>query len=154
MMPSAACWAIRRKRCSSVVIGGKPLAYAVSRDISERKKLTERVHHLANFDLLTDLPNRALLNDRLQQALAKARRDRTGMALMFADLDKFKPVNDVLGHHIGDLLLKEAASIGIAIYPEHGADESLLLKHADSAMYQAKQSGGAVVLWDGPRPCF
>lgn len=93
----------------AVVIDGKALLYASARDISERKKAAEQVHHLAHFDLLTDLPNRALLSDRLQQALVAAKRNETHMALMFIDLDKFKPVNDSLGHHIGDLLLQAVA---------------------------------------------
>ncbi len=83
---------------------------AVFSDISDRKADEERMQHLAHFDALTGLPNRALFSDRLHQAVAKARRDRTRMALMFLDLDKFKPVNDEYGHHIGDLLLKEVAT--------------------------------------------
>ncbi|MEI2623019.1 MAG: diguanylate cyclase [Giesbergeria sp.] len=82
---------------------------AIKQDISERKANEERVQHLAHHDQLTDLPNRSLLSDRLFQALAQARRDRGTVALMFLDLDSFKPVNDTLGHDIGDLLLKEVA---------------------------------------------
>jgi diguanylate cyclase (GGDEF)-like protein len=81
----------------------------VSADISERKSLEEKMRHLANFDQLTDLPNRSLVNDRTQQALSVAKRDKTHMALMFLDLDKFKPINDTLGHNMGDMLLKEAS---------------------------------------------
>jgi diguanylate cyclase (GGDEF)-like protein/PAS domain S-box-containing protein len=82
---------------------------AVFSDISERKAAEERMQHLAHHDVLTDLPNRALFNDRLQQGIAQAKRDKTRMALMFLDLDKFKPINDTLGHAVGDLLLKEVA---------------------------------------------
>jgi diguanylate cyclase (GGDEF)-like protein/PAS domain S-box-containing protein len=82
---------------------------AVFSDISERKVAEERLHRLAHYDVLTDLPNRVLLNDRLQQGLVNAKRNKGRMALMFLDLDKFKPVNDTLGHNIGDLLLKELA---------------------------------------------
>lgn len=78
-------------------------------DITARKALEEQMHHLAHYDVLTDLPNRILLGDRLQQSIAQARRENTRLAIMYIDLDKFKPVNDNLGHDIGDLLLKEVA---------------------------------------------
>jgi diguanylate cyclase (GGDEF)-like protein len=156
---------------------------------------------MAQYDALTHLPNRALFNDRLQQAVSAAQRHKEHLALMFLDLDKFKPVNDTYGHGVGDLLLKEVAqriqnclrdsdtaarlggdefvvllptieaeqdaskvgekilhalnqpfelagyslqissSIGVAVYPEHGKDEKLLVKNADIAMYHAKKGG-------------
>ena len=170
-------------------------------DVSERKAMDEHVRHLAHYDLLTDLPNRVLITDRLRHTLVKAKRDKVHMALMFLDLDKFKPVNDRLGHAIGDLLLQDvakrlrkcvresdtvariggdefvvllpeinetadalrvadkilfalnlpfslqnhqlhiSASIGIAIYPEHGEDDEILTRNADIAMYFAKAQG-------------
>lgn len=82
---------------------------AVFSDISERKAAEMRVHHLAHHDTLTDLPNRTLFADRLQQALSIARRTNTRVGLIYLDLDKFKPVNDQLGHHVGDQLLQEVA---------------------------------------------
>ncbi|HRI91262.1 MAG TPA: diguanylate cyclase [Accumulibacter sp.] len=82
---------------------------AIMQDISERKATDERVQHLAHHDQLTDLPNRMLLSDRLFQALAQVRREQGTLAVMFLDLDDFKPVNDTLGHDVGDLLLKEVA---------------------------------------------
>ncbi len=172
-----------------------------AQDITGRKNAEGKIRHLAHYDPLTDLPNRTLFSDRLQQALATAKRDKTHMALMFLDLDKFKPINDTLGHHVGDLLLKEAAkrmqdcvresdtvariggdefvvllpvieteqdailvaekvretlnrafvlvgqslnissSTGIAVYPQHGTNETQLMKNADIAMYHAKESG-------------
>ncbi len=171
----------------------------------------EELTKLARHDVLTGLPNRQLVSDRLVQALVVAKRDQTRVALMFIDLDEFKPINDTQGHAIGDLMLKETAgriqhciremdtvsriggdeflvllpvieavqdavtvaekirfalnqpfvlagqslrissSIGIAIYPEHGSDESALLRNADSAMYDAKNSGrNAVKLFEQP----
>ena len=165
------------------------------------KEMKQKYQHLAHHDMLTGLPNRSLLTDRLQQMLAQAKRSITHGALLYLDLDKFKPINDTLGHDIGDLVLKEIAqrlqtavresdtiariggdefvvllpvietpvdaltvaekirlaleqtfeingnvinigcSIGIAVYPEHGADEISLMKNADTAMYLAKQNG-------------
>jgi diguanylate cyclase (GGDEF)-like protein/PAS domain S-box-containing protein len=78
---------------------------AILEDITERKIAEERIRHTANYDLLTDLPNRGLFFDRLGQALALARRDGLAGALLFLDLDHFKEVNDQLGHAAGDSLL-------------------------------------------------
>jgi diguanylate cyclase (GGDEF)-like protein/PAS domain S-box-containing protein len=82
---------------------------ALFSDISDRKAAEAHMHNLAHYDPLTGLPNRTLLSDRLQQAITAAKREKSHMSLMFVDLDKFKSVNDTLGHHIGDLLLKEVA---------------------------------------------
>jgi diguanylate cyclase (GGDEF)-like protein len=174
---------------------------SISTDITERKDFENDIQHMAQHDALTHLPNRALFNDRLKQAISAAQRNKSRLALMFIDLDKFKPVNDTYGHGVGDLLLKEVAlriqgclresdtaariggdefvvllpsietkqdagkvgakilyalnqpfalaghtleisgSIGIAVYPEHGKDEKLLVKSADIAMYHAKKNG-------------
>jgi diguanylate cyclase (GGDEF)-like protein len=173
----------------------------ISTNISERKDREEHIQHMAQYYALTHLPNRALFNDRLQQAIIAAQRNKAHLALMFIDLDKFKPVNDTYGHGVGDLLLKDVAlriqdclresdtaariggdefvillpaietqqdaskvgekirlalnqpfelaghtlkigsSIGVAVYPEHGSDEKLLVKSADIAMYHAKKNG-------------
>lgn len=82
---------------------------AVKLDITARKKLEEEVRQLAFYDPLTQLPNRRLLNDRLGQALAASKRGNVYSALMFLDLDNFKPLNDMHGHEAGDMLLVEAA---------------------------------------------
>ena len=79
-------------------------------DITERRKMEATLQQMAHYDILTGLPNRALFSDRVQQALAEAKRDRKCLAIMFIDLDKFKPVNDNYGHAVGDLLLKEVAN--------------------------------------------
>lgn len=82
----------------------------IARDISERKQADARVFHMAHFDALTDLPNRSLFNDRLQQALYQAERHGNRIALLYIDLDHFKLVNDRWGHAVGDLVLQEVAS--------------------------------------------
>jgi diguanylate cyclase (GGDEF)-like protein/PAS domain S-box-containing protein len=171
------------------------------RDITDRTLAEDRVQYLAYYDALTGLPNRTLLQDRLAKALAGARRQMDEVAVLFLDLDRFKDINDSLGHAVGDLLLQEVAerlkkrgrendtvarlggdeflitlthvrdapdaavaaerlmdamaaefvvqghslnvscSIGISIFPEHGADCETLIKNADAAMYRAKESG-------------
>ncbi|QYF94669.1 EAL domain-containing protein [Massilia sp. PAMC28688] len=79
-------------------------------DISPRKLAEEKIHHLAFFDALTDLPNRRLLMNRLQAAIAGAARTHRYGAVLFIDLDKFKTINDVLGHGMGDQMLIEVAT--------------------------------------------
>ncbi|KKO44757.1 diguanylate cyclase [Arsukibacterium ikkense] len=170
-------------------------------DITAQKLAEEELRYLANYDALTGLPNRALLMDRILHAMEQSRREKKSLALCFIDLDKFKQVNDSLGHDIGDLLLKEVArrlglslrerdtvarlggdefvvllegyrrgenvsmvarkmlsvvsepmqlgphtvgvspSIGIALYPDDALTAQELLKHADVAMYHAKEAG-------------
>jgi diguanylate cyclase (GGDEF)-like protein/PAS domain S-box-containing protein len=170
-------------------------------DITERRLYQVRIEHQANYDTLTGLANRSLLQDRLQQALLTAARSDQRIAVAFVDLDRFKFINDSLGHHVGDELLKSVAarlkacvrdcdtvarlggdefvllinghsgpeyvrqlmdemlaavaqpwvieqgeflvscSIGVALHPDDGEEALTLLKHADSAMYRAKDSG-------------
>jgi diguanylate cyclase (GGDEF)-like protein len=161
----------------------------------------ERVEYLAYHDGLSGLPNRSLFSKLLTRAIALAQRHQRSLAVLFLDLDRFKQINDTLGHQAGDQLLQAVArrlqsclrgsdtvarlggdefvvllpelestdyaatvaqkilgllaqpyslvgqefrvtaSIGICVYPEHGADEQMLTKHADIAMYQAKEEG-------------
>ena len=168
--------------------------------VLERKQLFARMQHMAQYDLLTDLPNRGLLQDRLKTAISRARREQRRFSLLYLDLDNFKRINDTLGHALGDRLLHAFAvrlkqsvretdtvarlggdefvvvlesllvsesnqsviqkirdafnepftldahtifarpSIGVAHYPEHGAQAHLLLNYADSAMYMAKSN--------------
>jgi len=188
---------------SWTLLSGRARAIALAQEMTRELRESEaRFRHQAQHDTLTGLPNRALFNDRLEQALAQARRQQKHLALMFVDLDAFKPINDNLGHNVGDLLLKEVAirmqqhvrasdtvariggdefvvlltsieeaedalalaeiirraisqpfetpdgkilnvssSIGVAVYPENGMDETQLSRNADSAMYCAKQRG-------------
>lgn len=84
--------------------------YGTARDISERKQAQEVINFQAYHDLLTHLPNRALLKDRLNLAITHARRNKRKLAAMFLDLDRFKLVNDTLGHSMGDRLLKAVAN--------------------------------------------
>ncbi len=81
----------------------------MNEDITDRKVAEERVQYLAYYDALTDVPNRTLLQDRLSKALASARRQKDKVALLFLDLDRFKNINDSLGHALGDLLLQKVA---------------------------------------------
>jgi diguanylate cyclase (GGDEF)-like protein/PAS domain S-box-containing protein len=170
-------------------------------DITARRKMEKEIHHIAYHDQLTGLPNRMLLLDHLNLAINQANRNRMKVSLMMLDLDKFKEVNDTLGHHSGDKLLQAVAkklteilrkgdtvarfggdefvlvlpeqrdektalhvagkiieafrkpvnldgqllvitgSIGISLYPDHGADIDTILKNADIAMYRAKHAG-------------
>ena len=174
---------------------------ALFTDISRLKETEARIRDLAYYDPLTGLPNRRLLEDRLQVELAHAARLRCRLAVMFVDLDRFKRINDSLGHEVGDKLLVEIAqrlratlreddtvarmggdeflvilnnlsgpdeaatmarrlvgalrrpvqiegrelvvttSLGISIYPDDSQDANTLIKHADVAMYRAKDEG-------------
>ncbi|MBI3777212.1 MAG: EAL domain-containing protein [Gammaproteobacteria bacterium] len=166
-----------------------------------------KLQHQAMFDGLTNLPNRVLFHDRLQQAVLSSRRDKRMFALLSLDLNRFKEVNDTLGHHQGDKLLNKVAqrllsharesdtiarlggdefslllpstdisggavfaqkllklmteefnldgkqvsvgaSIGIAIFPEHGQDPEVLMQHADAAMYIAKRANTGFEFYD------
>jgi diguanylate cyclase (GGDEF)-like protein/PAS domain S-box-containing protein len=81
----------------------------LEQEIRERRQIEDQVRHLANHDALTDLPNRRLLEDRLSRAMTAAKRNMDQVAVLFIDLDHFKPINDTLGHRIGDLLLQAVA---------------------------------------------
>ncbi|MCS4250999.1 MULTISPECIES: bifunctional diguanylate cyclase/phosphodiesterase [unclassified Pseudomonas] len=102
-------------------------------DISERKASEQRIHRLAYYDALTHLPNRTLFQDRLHTALQSAERQKSWVVLMFLDLDRFKPINDSLGHAAGDRMLKEMATRLLGCVAEDdtvarmGGDEFTLL---------------------------
>lgn len=89
--------------------GTQRLFTGVVRDITERKKAREKIEHLAHHDPLTGLPNRNLFTERMERAIYRAKRSGKPLGLMFVDLDKFKPINDQLGHEAGDTVLKVVA---------------------------------------------
>lgn len=108
-------------------------AVIVFRDVGHARAMSLRMSYLAQHDFLTELPNRMLLNDRLTQAIAAARRHRTSLAVLFVDVDNFKGINDSLGHTIGDGLLKLIALRLVACIrttdtvSRHGGDEFVVL---------------------------
>jgi diguanylate cyclase (GGDEF)-like protein/PAS domain S-box-containing protein len=100
-------WAEISREC--VLFGGKIVALATIRDTTERKRIRDYLSDLARFDGLTGLLNRAAFGEALQQAAARARRGEHSFGVLCLDLDHFKAINDTLGHHIGDLVLKSVA---------------------------------------------
>lgn len=103
-------WIQGRGKCIAFDAQGKPIKMVgINMDIHERKQMELQVSHLAYHDKLTGLPNRALFFDRYSQAISKAKRDKLHVALLFADLDGFKQVNDEFGHEAGDVVLKAAS---------------------------------------------
>jgi diguanylate cyclase (GGDEF)-like protein/PAS domain S-box-containing protein len=88
---------------------GSHLLYAIIHDVTERRRMEQQIKHMGNHDPLTNLPNRNLLLDRLEMALSQAKRSNNLIAVLFLDLDGFKPINDQFGHLAGDHLLQEVA---------------------------------------------
>jgi len=126
-------------RTFPVEINRQTLVLTVERDITERKRAEKIIRHLAYHDVLTDLPNRALLYDRFTQALAQAGRSKQGLAVMSLDLDRFKVINDSLGHSLGDRLLQAVAERLTGLMREGdtvarvGGDEFILLLPATAS---------------------
>lgn len=116
-----------------ITVGGRELALGIDRDITERVQAEETIWHQANHDLLTGLPNRALFSDRLSQALASANLTGKMVAVLYLDLDRFKTINDTLGHKAGDRVLQmEAERLSGQIWENNtiarlGGDEFVLL---------------------------
>ncbi len=102
-------------------------------DITERKQVEDHIQYLAHHDALTDLPNRLLLDDRIRQTVLMSKRSGKSAAVLFLDLDRFKNINDTLGHDVGDLLLVEAAQRGLSVIREtdtlsrQGGDEFVVV---------------------------
>ena len=140
----------------------KKNAIVTLRDITEKKRVEENIKYLAQYDQLTKLPNRALFNDRLQQSINRAQRNKKKIGLMFLDLDGFKNVNDSLGHQAGDELLQIIADrLSILMRTEDtvarfGGDEFTIileeLEHSDHVAIVAKkilQSVGEAIYLSG-----
>src|ERR1041384_6694062 len=135
----------------------------VGTEITERKRVEQALARLTHYESLTGLPNRALLTDRLNHAIARADRSGSLLAVMILDLDNFKEINDALGQAVGDHVLTEvaqrllaavaeravvsghelylSASIGLAVYPVDDQDADALLRNANLAMHHAKREG-------------
>jgi len=96
-------------RIGPIQVNGRLQLLSLVRDVTERKKMQEHIRHLAYHDPLTDLPNRTMFNRHLDHALAQANRHGRNLAVLFIDLDRFKNINDTLGHDAGDRLLQEMA---------------------------------------------
>ena len=94
---------------SEMMLGGQRYFVGIVRDITDRKRTEAKIAHLAHYDYLTDLPNRSLLLDNLEHAIALAKRNKYKVAVLFLDLDGFKQINDTRGHDAGDLLLQEVS---------------------------------------------
>ncbi|HTD74853.1 MAG TPA: EAL domain-containing protein [Steroidobacteraceae bacterium] len=124
-------------------------AVMVFHDVTQARAVTQKMTHLAQFDFLTDLPNRLLLNDRISQAIAAAHRQHQAVAVLFVDVDRFKHVNDSLGHLIGDKLLQSIAQRLVAsvrgadTISRQGGDEFVILlptvAHAADAALSAQK---------------
>jgi diguanylate cyclase (GGDEF)-like protein len=118
---------------------------AVAHDISERKASEQRISHLAHHDVLTDLPNRTLCVERLRMALQQAERQKHRIGVLFIDLDRFKNINDSLGHHIGDSLLRSvsrsllaAVRVGDTV-SRFGGDEFVVILNGVSDVDEIRQ---------------
>jgi len=106
---------------------------AVFSDITQQKAAQQKIEHMAHYDQLTSLPNRMLLQDRFERAVAYARREQEKLALLFIDLDNFKYINDVFGHAMGDRVLRIVAHrlrdwLGVTdVLGRHGGDEFVVI---------------------------
>ncbi|HKQ24689.1 MAG TPA: PAS domain S-box protein [Burkholderiales bacterium] len=129
---------------------GNPTGHrGTTRDVTEIRKSEARISYLATRDPLTELPNRLLFNDRLAHGIINSRRKGDSLAVLFIDLDRFKNINDSLGHHVGDLLLKEVSAQMVACIRKGdtlsrlGGDEFVVtlegLSHAEDAAHVARK---------------
>ena len=136
---------------SRMMQAGKPLYSVILNDITARKSNEERLKFLANYDPLTSLPNRSLFNQRLERALAHAQRFNKGLSVLFMDLDRFKNINDTLGHEAGDSVLQAVAErlMGcvreIDVVARLGGDEFVILIEQVTDVRQAGSVGQKLI---------
>jgi len=134
-----------------IEVGGEQCVLALGSDISERKAFEEQLRHLAFHDPLTDLPNRALFEDRLAHALQRTASRPEELAVLFLDLDRFKVVNDTLGHTAGDALLADVGQrLRRALPEEHtltrfGGDEFAILIEATGGHEEVRETAAALI---------
>jgi diguanylate cyclase (GGDEF)-like protein/PAS domain S-box-containing protein len=153
LRPDGYCLAVEDS-VAPILDSNKKLTGAVVtfRDVTKTRAMEQKMAHLAQHDYLTGLPNRMLLNDRLTQAVAYAKRRKTGLGVLFCDLDNFKHINDSLGHFVGDKLLQSVAQRltrqvrASDTVSRHGGDEFVILLLEDDLSENAALTAEKILL--------
>ena len=136
---------------SEMVLGGQRYFIGIIRDITERKLAEQKIAHLAHYDYLTDLPNRALFKNILEHSISLAKRNNYKVSILFLDLDGFKRINDTLGHEAGDLLLREVSNRlkqtlrGSDTVARMGGDEFIIVLNLTGSDENASLMAGNII---------